>query len=294
MTYPDIIDTRQGTIPDGGGPREIEYHPTYGGYSNLPPVPGWEGKTYWTRTSTLAKTLDDTYNLSQWGKRMVVWGLRKNPNLIDMIGKRITDPNGRAGKEILNAVATRALEEAETFKGADAGTDLHDLAEILDATGALPTSPVPTREQTRTLAAYELGLRRQKIRVLPEYTERVVVCPELGVAGRIDRIVDDFDQGLKIGDLKSQKWEPGAYDSLALSIQEAVYANASYMLDAESWTWIPMPEVSRKEGLIFWIPSTRPGVFEVYEVDLEAGYQFARAASMLRQWRNRKDIVTKR
>lgn len=292
MSYPDVTDTRQGTIPAGGGPREIEYHPTWGGYSNLPPVPGWEGKTYWARTSTLAKTLDDVWNLRQWDKRMVVWGIKQKPELLDLIGNRIKDPNGKAAKQVLEAVATRAMEEAETHKGADAGTDLHNLAEILDATGSVP--PEADLEQTRTLVAYELGLRRQKIRVLPEFTERVIVCPELGVAGRIDRVVDDYDLGLKIGDLKSQKWEPGAYDSLALSIQLSVYARASYMLDAQSWSWVPMPEVSREEGLIFWIPSTRPGVFEVYTVDLELGWKFARAASQLRQWRYQKNIVTKR
>jgi len=292
MTYTDEPTVTQGVIPNGGGRREIEYHPVYGGYSNLPPVPGWEGKTYWTRTSTLAKTLDDVWNLRQWDKRMVVWGIKQKPELLDLIGNRIKDPNGKAAKGVLEAVATRAMEEAETHKGADAGTALHDQAEILDATGSIPVDA--TMDQVRTLTAYEIGLRRQKIRILPAFTERVVICPELGVAGRIDRIVDDFDQGLKIGDLKSQKWEPGAYDSLALSIQLSVYARASYMLDAESWTWIPMPEVSQDEGLIFWVPSTRPGVFEVYTVDLELGWKFARASTQLRMWRYQKDIVTKR
>jgi hypothetical protein len=294
MTYPDITDTRQGAIPNGGGPREIEYHPTYGGYSNLPPVPGWEGKTYWTRTSTLAKTLDDTYNLSQWGKRMVVWGIKQRPELLDMVGNRIKDPSGKAGKGILDAVATRALEEAETFKGADAGTDLHNLAEEMEFLGHVPQSATP--EQRRTLNAYQAGLASEGLEILPEFTERVVVCPELGCAGRIDRIVREIDPNpvLMIGDLKSQKWEPGAYDSLALAIQLGVYANASYMLDVESWTWEPMPQVSKQGGVVFWIPSVRPGVFEAYDVDLVQGYKFARAAYMLRQWRYQKGIVTKR
>lgn len=301
MSYPDVTDTRQGTIPAGGGAREIEHHPIYGGYSNLPPVPGWEGKTYWTRTSTLAKTLDDTWNLSQWGKRMVVWGIKQRPELLDMVGNRIKDPGGKAGKGILDAVATRALEEAETFKGADAGTSLHDLAEEMEAIGGIPGRATP--EQRRTLNAYKAGLISEGLQVLPEYTERVVVCPELGCAGRIDRIVMDenpasppktYGPVMKIGDLKSQKWEPGAYDSLALAIQLGVYANASYMLDVESWTWVPMPQVSKEGGVVFWIPSVRPGVFEAYDVDLVQGYKFARAAFMLRQWRYQKGIVTKR
>lgn len=283
--------TYPGDIPSGGGPREIEYHPTWGGYSNLPPVPGWEGKTYWTRTSTLAKTLDDVWNLRQWEKRKVIWGIRQNPSILDLIGNRIKDPDGKAGKEILNAVATRALEQAETFKGADAGTDLHDLTEEMDATGKVPERA--TLDQTRTLVSYFNSLRSQGLVVRPEYTERVVVCPELGCAGRIDRIVTEGEI-MMIGDVKSQKWEPGAYDSLALAIQLGVYANASWMLDAKSWTWERMPQVSKKEGVVFWIPSVRPGVAEIYDVDLEQGYKFARAAKMLREWRYQKGIVTKR
>ena len=290
MTYTGEPATYPGT-PAGGGAREIEYHPVYGGYSNLPPVPSWEGKTYWTRTSTLAKTLDDTWNLSQWGKRMVVWGIKQRPELLDMVGNRIKDPSGKAGKGVLDAVATRALEEAETYRGADAGTALHDLSEIMDATGGVPVGT--TADQARTMSAYRDGLISQGLQVLPEYTERVVICPELGCAGRIDRIVRD-QETLMIGDLKSQKWEPGAYDSLALAIQLGVYANASYMLDAESWTWVPMPQVSKQGGVVFWIPSVRPGVFEAYDVDLVQGYKFARAAHMLRQWRYQKGIVTKR
>jgi hypothetical protein len=292
MTYTDEPATYPGT-PAGGGAREIEYHPTYGGYTNLPPVPGWEGKTYWTRVSTLAKTLDDTWNLSQWGKRMVVWGIKQDPSIMNLVGNRIKDPSGKAGKQILDAVATRALEQAETHKGADAGTDLHNLAEEMEFLGHVPE--IATPEQRRTLNAYQAGLASQGLEILPEFTERVVVCPELGVAGRIDRIVREVAGGvLRIGDLKSQKWEPGAFDSLALSIQLGVYANASYMLDAESWTWVEMPEVSKRGGVVFWIPSVRPGVFEAYDVDLVKGYKFARAAMQLRTWRNQKDIVTKR
>jgi hypothetical protein len=284
--------TNGGTIPAGGGRREIEYHATYGGYSNLPPVPGWEGKTYWARTSTLAKTLDDTYNLSEWGKRMVVWGLKQNPGLLELIGNRITDPGGKAGKEILNAVQKRAMEEADSHKGADAGTALHDLAEVLDATGSIPDGA--SVAQIRTLMAYQSGLKVEGLSVVQGFTERVVVCPMLGVAGRIDRILEDVSGAWMIGDLKSQKWEPGQYDSLALSIQLACYANASHMLDEESWTWERMPQVSTKKGVILWIPSVRPGVFEAYDVDLESGLKFAKAAAQLRKWRYLNGIVTKR
>jgi nucleotide-binding universal stress UspA family protein len=271
--------------------REIQYHPKWGGYSNLPPVPGWKGKTYWARTTSLAKTLDDTYNLTQWKLRQVVWGIHQNRNLLDLIGDRIK-PDSKAGKEILNAVVERALDLAGSYDGADKGTALHDLAEMLEETGAMPEDATP--EQVRTLLAYREGLESEGIEIIPEYTERVVVCPKLGVAGRIDRIGRDADGDLKIMDLKSQKWEPGAYDSLALSIQLATYANAEWVLDHESWTWEAMPKVSMREGVIFWIPSGRPGVFESYDVDLELGLKFARAAAQLRKWRYQTGIVTKR
>jgi len=271
--------------------KEIEYHPKWGGYANLPPVPGWFGKNYWARATSLAKVLDDTYNLTQWKLRQVALGIKMEPTVLDLISDRVK-PDSKAGKEILNAVAARALEVSGSHDGADRGTALHDLAEELDATGMVPVGADVL--QAQTLVAYSNGLRREGIEILPEYTERVVVCPSLGVAGRLDRIVRDQDGDLKIGDLKSQKWEPGAYDSMALSIQLAIYANATHILDHESWTWEAMPKVSRKEGLIFWIPSTKPGAFEIYDVDLVQGAKFARAAKALKEWRYQNLTVTKR
>jgi len=270
--------------------KEIEYHPKWGGYSNLPPVPGWSGKTYWARATSLAKVLDDTYNLTQWQKRQVVLGLKENPALLDMWTGRMK-PDSQGGKEMLNTIAAAAVELAGSFSGADAGTALHDLSEILDDTGEI--DPEATKDQRRTLEAYREGVQAEGITILPEFTERVIVNTKLQVAGRIDRIGDD-DGVLKIMDLKSQKWEPGAFDSLALSIQLAIYANAEWMLDEESWTWEPMPKVDTTEGVIFWIPSGRPGVFESYDVDLVQGLRYARAAKDVRDWRYNAQTVTKR
>src|SRR5690606_40071490 len=108
------------------------------------------------------------------------------------------------------------------------------------------------------------------VTLLPAYSERVVVIPEIGCAGTLDTIADD-NGVLRIGDLKTQKWEPGVFDRISLCAQLASYSRAAFMLDTESWTWEAMPQVNQEMGVIIWAPAVEPGKAEIYEVDLSFG-----------------------
>lgn len=274
-------------------PKEIKY--TYGQYSNLPPLPGEERARRFTRASSLAKVLDDEFKLTQWKKRQVLRGVAMDPDMIAYLTEAIhegeIDFDHQQTKNDLDRLADQAMDRAGSGEGAKAGTAFHDLAEAWDLESRLPQGGQPT--DLIMLSSYDDILRRAGIKVIPELIERVIVCPELGVAGRLDRVYDD-NGVISIGDLKSQKWEPGAFDSLSLSIQLAVYANATYMLDMETWEWIPMPPISKDNGIIVWVPATKPGKADIYDIDLREGWKFAKAASKIKEWRKRKDIVTRR
>lgn len=267
---------------------EIKYD-RWGRYANLPAVPG-VGVQPWTRVTTLAKTLEDTYFLDLWKQRQIVMGLAETPNLLDLVKGKRFDPTSKHGKDILNSIATQAMETAGSFSGADRGTEFHNVAEKIDSGGVVDVSDVDPA-MAEMIRAYSNLLIRAKIRPIPELMERIVCVPSLGVAGRLDRIVDD-NGTLRIGDLKSQKTLD--FGHMSLAIQFACYANAEYILNFETWAWEPMPEVDKTMGLIAWVPAEEPGRAEVHEVDLTLGWTLARAAAKVREWRKVKGIVSRR
>jgi hypothetical protein len=74
----------------------------YGRYMIIPPT-GSKSRPY-TRATTIAKALDDTYNLEQWKLRICAQGLATRPDLIARIAT--TSPDD---KNTLNQLCTDAL-----------------------------------------------------------------------------------------------------------------------------------------------------------------------------------------
>lgn len=278
-------------------PTEIKYD-RWGRYANLPPIPGHSGVRTWTRASTIAKTLDDTYHLDLWKQRQVIRGIAKKPDLLTPVQRTNFNHASQNGKGTLNNIASTAMEIAGSWDGANAGTSFHDLAERFDRGDLIEGLGMSnaTDDELRMLDAYSLTLKSHGIVAMPELMERIVVVPALGVAGRFDRVY--LDQGvLRIGDLKSQKWEPGSFDTIALGIQLGIYANAKFMLDQSviPWKWVPLPKIDKTRGIVAWVPATDPGQAEIYDVDLVKGFQYARAAVRVREWRRANEgVVTRR
>lgn len=297
------IEEEPGEIESG--PREVR-HDRFGRYANLPGIPGVCDAMPWTRVTTLAKTLEDTYFLELWKLRQTVIGIKLRPTLLDAIGGRdvgiILDLLAEGGempkrlKDVINGVASTAMEEAGSFSGAEKGTNFHDLAEKLDEVGKtvdeLPdlASKLP-EESVRMLRAYHGLLSAHGLRAVPEYMERIIAIPELGVAGRLDRIYEETDGTFRIGDLKSQKTLD--FGHMSLAIQLACYSHAKWIFNQFTWEWEPMPELDPTVGVIAWVPANEPGRAEVHEVDLTFGWKLAKAAKQVREWRKAK-LVTKR
>lgn len=276
--------------PDGpgDGTRRPSFNKYNGRYDDLPPVPGFENVKSWTRVTTLKSTLEDQSLLEAWKRRQVVIGIKAEPKLLGEFGPQL-DPSTRFGKNKINAIADRAIEIAGAHTGRERGTDLHTVIED-DQFDRLDLDALD--DETRTwFEGYRRCLDDHKIKLLPEYSERTVVIPEIGCAGTLDTIA--LDNGLyRIGDLKSQKTL--IFGQMSVCIQLACYSRAAFMLDQESWTWQNMPQVEQDKGVIIWAPAIEPGRAEVHDVDLDFGWEMALESVKARKNRNRKGIITKR
>lgn len=238
--------------------------------------------TAFTRVTTLARTLADEFGLTQWKQRMVARGMAIRPDLI--ASAAAADPE--QDKNTLNSVAQQAMDAAEASKGANFGTAFHKFAQRLDGGEALASLRAP-HPINADLAAYVEAMRARSLRVLPEFMERVVCIPSLGACGTLDRIVSQppgptHSEPLGVLDLKSGK--NLSYSWMEIAIQQALYANATYMWDGANRCWIPMPAVDRSRALIAHSPIGK-GQTEIYGVDLIKGWKLAKAAMQVHAWR---------
>jgi hypothetical protein len=115
-------------------------------------------------------------------------------------------------------------------------------------------------------------------------SELFVVNDTLRVAGTLDRLWLCPDGAVRVGDLKSGKWE--ALYPLSTATQIATYAR-SVRYDPETGTRAPLHEaLDDRTGLLVHLPAT--GGCEVIPLDLERGWQAAQLAATVhhdvRRW----------
>lgn len=232
----------------------------------------------WTRPSTLAKTLSDTYHLQRWGERMAVKGIAQRQDLYALAAATPLDD-----KDTLNRVAKEAKDAATAGAGANFGTATHSFTESYDR-GEQPTPPEPW---DRDLDAYAGMLREHGLGVYPHWIERMVCTPAAGTVGTFDRIYRWNDQ-LVIGDVKTAKQIEFGW--LDISIQLAIYANATHIWEPELNAWDPIPELDKKTALVVHILVGKAQC-ELWEVDIESGWEAAQVAVDVRGWRNRRNLA---
>lgn len=247
------------------------------------PHPETGEKQSWTRVTTLAKTLADTYGLNQWEKRMVAKGVGMREDLAALAAA--ADPE--EGKATLERVAQTAKEVAGGSKGANMGTAFHAFAQRHDR-GEPLASMGASDALAADVRAYAEALKSRSLRILPEYMERVVCILALNACGTLDRLTAQpsgptHSDPLAVLDLKSAK--DMSYSWMETAIQQACYANADYMWDGVNKCWIPMPQgIDKSRALIAHSPIGK-GVTTVYGVDLVKGWKLAKASLMVRDWR---------
>jgi len=163
----------------------------------LLPDPKTGEERSWQRVTTFAKLLSDTYNLDQWRLRQAAIGLTQRPDLLALIAST-PEPDTKGKADISKAVDS-AIEAAGASTGANLGTAIHAMTEALDRGHDRPKT---TPEISAKLDDYIATMQRHGLRSAPSWIERVLVNPELDVAGTADRFVHCPDGHVRIADLK--------------------------------------------------------------------------------------------
>ena len=233
----------------------------------------------YTRATTFAKSVSDTFGLTKWMLRMGGLGLAQRQDLL--AGLAAADPSD---SRTLDRIMAEAKEHAGASSGANIGTALHSFTEQVDR-GEHPSIPEPWDAD---VAAYVEAVSAAGLTILPEHIEQVVVIPSLHVAGTLDRIVRTSDGRLVIADLKTGKSVD--YSMGEIAVQLALYANATHVFDPATGELSPMPDVDKAEALVFHAPAGT-GTCSVLSVDITAGAEMFSVIEVVRSWRKRRDLA---
>lgn len=207
------------------------------------PDPDTGKRRLYTRATTIAKTLDDTTNLTLWQCRQTGVGVAKTPSIA---AKLIAcDPDD---KKTLNQLVEEAKQAAGANEARELGTALHEIAEKIDR-GTLNLDDVPDPWRA-TIANYQSALRKASLTVDPDWCEVVLLNQPYGIAGKVDRLYRDHDGRLVVGDLKT-----GGYISwLSFAVQFAIYATATHYIASDGEVRA-MPDVRQDHALLIHLPA---------------------------------------
>ena len=241
----------------------------------------------WTRCTTFARSIADSFALSQWSQRMTAKGLSMRPDLVQLAAALDVS----ADKDLLNRLVEQAKDAAGAKVAADTGTAIHTFAEETDA-GNMSIDAVPKAHRSGVVA-YREALRAAGMTVRPDLQERAVCVPLYGVAGRLDKVVREADGAHAIGDVKSGK-NP-SLSALEIAIQLAIYAHGLngagvWDLSAERWE-DPGVRVRTDYAVVMHMPAGK-GVCALHKVDIEAGWEAAQLCWDVRERRKIKGLFT--
>lgn len=285
LTGPAITDDERDLLAwaaDNPTPRPEPERDRWGRYSL--PHPETARKTGWTRTTTLVKAIDDTYNLELWAQRMAAVGFATQPALVNQVAE-IDDPHG-TGKVAVNDLVAEAKRIAGANLSSELGTAMHTATEHHDlGTGATATLPATWHTD---LGAYAEAIATAGLTIHPEWIERIVLCPAVGAAGTFDRIVTLPDGRNVILDVKTGR--DLSYGWVSIAGQLAVYANAQVLVPLDGGAYEPMPTVDRTVALVAHMP-IGTGTCAIYEVDIAKGWELAQLCFEVRNQRKTKNLA---
>lgn len=238
----------------------------------------------WTRATTWASTIADTFALTNWKVRMAAVGLARRSDLL-MGVVAVEDPDSPEGKKRIDKLTDAAMEHAGSSVRATLGTALHSITEAHDAGRDLAAVPAP---YDADLAAYIDAVAGAGLIIDLAHIERIVCIPELVVAGTFDRLVTLPDGRTVVADLKTGR--DLSYSWTEIAIQLALYAHATTIYDVGSGQHQPMPTVDRDHALVMHLPVGEARC-DLYMVDIAAGWQMASVCGTVRDWRKRRNLA---
>lgn len=251
-----------------------------------------------TRATTFAKSISDTFVLSQWGSRMAIKGLAMRPDLYALTAATPLDDRDK-----LNQIADQAKEAAGAKSAASLGTALHAFTEAVDR-GESPVVPSPWDAD---VAAYTALTSAAGLKFFPHLIERIVVVTRFGVAGTFDRIAQltrdltvkhpswTKPVTLKAGsfvvvDLKTGRDLTYGWNEIA--IQLGLYAEADAMWNRGTERYEPMPHgLNQSVALVVHLPVGKAKA-ELHAVDIQQGRAAAELCESVRTWRKVRSLAT--
>lgn len=244
----------------------------------LPPS-GRGKRVAYRRCTTFVGCLEDTYNLMAWKCRQVAYGMGQRKDLV--LAAAAADPTD---KRKLNEIAEKATEHAQASASATTGTALHALTERVDR--GQPLGVVPS-EYAPDIEAY------RKATELIDFVgiETFRVHDSWKVAGTADRIGRlPGSNLLTIFDIKT-----GSIDfPHKMAMQLAMYARSvPYDIGADKRATdedMFGGKVDPNRGVIIHLPAGE-GRCDLYEIDLNAGWEACLIAKNVWAWRGVKDLT---
>jgi hypothetical protein len=232
-----------------------------------------------TRASSVAKPLEDTYNLEQWHRRNVAYGVATDSSLVARILAIGGDPAdwSKDDKKAIDEVITAANTAAKSHRRADIGTALHRLMERVDQGEDVNAGPYAA-----DIDAYRRAMDEAGLIALPEFVEVFMYNADADTAGTCDNIA--LRRGRHV---VADKKTGGTVDfgALGFSAQLAAYAGG-VIWDPATDKPLPTPDIDQDTGYIIHVPAGE-GRCNIYEVDLTGGREAIKLANAVRQIRSR-------
>lgn len=286
------------------------FKPEYNRYGQYQlPHPSTGRPSAFSRATTIASTLDETYNLDMWIQRQLIKSVMEGVRLqMDLqSGGRTPTPEEQQLHEAMTTLwstdpATQKFNQAADVVnnlqgGRDAsefGTAVHAWLEAIDC-GIVRPDQVPEifREHVE---AYRAVLKRHALLPVPEYTERIVCNDNNGpdgqagetITGTLDRLFRIVSTGdLVLGDVKTSKANSLEWGALDFAIQLAIYRYANHMLKLDGSGWEPMPQLTSDTAYLMHIPSDDPQRSACVALNVGFGHEALKVAVYVRDLRRR-------
>lgn len=256
------------------------------------PDPDTGKDALFTRVSTIAKTLEDTYHLEQWKLRSTAKGIAMRPDLAMLAGATPLSDKWKFAQDIVKP----AMDTAGATEGANHGTAFHSLTELVDRGQPTPQGTHP--DNVKRLALYTQSLDDHGLTVIPRWMERIVLNREHRIVGRTDRalridrakfldedgrqIVPDDAPDHGIGDVKSQKSMD--FGCMSIAMQLAIYAHADlvWVGSDEDGRWEePDIELNRDVAVVMHVPSDQIAA-DIHVIDIARGWELVQVAMEVR------------
>ena len=271
------VDIREDGIPVDKWKRPLVPNPLNPGHT-LPCM----------RPSSIGKKfLTESYAIDAWRKRVILTGAARTVDIIEQAAPL----DVKADKAVLDRLVDEAYKAGGGETNANRGTARHSWLELI-LTGRLDETQVPSN-----IAADVEAIRRcldeHGVRLVDDWSEQFVICPELPAAGSPDAYVTShLGAGTMVLDLKTGEKDPRGYSSpLEHALQLATYARAA-------WSWPgpytdaagqlrahplrPTPaDMNLDVGLILWAPLDT-GRAEIIGIDLAEGWRMLELALRVR------------